>query len=289
MKKKIINVCGTARSGSTMVDLMLGNDQRAFSLGEIYAWFRPFRTHHFNIVCSCKKKKCPWEEIKVYNENEFYKKCFEILDVDVLVDSSKNLPWVIDNIKYAQKNGITVSNILLFKDPIKLYYSFWKRGRTTSQILKNGYVAYYKRFFQIGVPYISLNYNNLVADPSSTLEKLCKVLEIPYFFGKENFWEKEHHHLFGSLGTRKQVEISKSVIRKTEDYPQDFKDIIPKIEVEIKNDPNIQKILSKLRSCELQYSESLDKCVPHKPIWYYIAKAKQKVRKRFPKEWKYDQ
>jgi hypothetical protein len=46
-KKALILVCGAARSGTTMLDLMLGNSPDVFSYGEIYALFRPFRTHHF--------------------------------------------------------------------------------------------------------------------------------------------------------------------------------------------------------------------------------------------------
>lgn len=289
MKKILINICGTARSGSTMVDLMLGNDPRAFSLGEVYAWFRPFRAHHFNIICSCGQNNCPWEKLKTLKENEFYQKCFELLDVDTLVDSSKNLPWVIDNNIWAEENGITVRNVLLFKDPISFFYSFWKRGVPLEQARNNEFIKYYKRFFQTNIPFIALGYDNFVADPAITLENLCKVLEIPYFAGKERFWEKEHHHLFGSRGTRKQVEISKSEIRKKEDYPQEFKNIIPQFETGIAKDQTFQNILSKLKAHEMQNTKGQSKNLIHKPHWYYLMKAKQKVRARFPEKWGYNQ
>lgn len=78
-----------------MVELMLGNDQRAFSLGEVYAWFRPFRTHHSKIICSCGQENCLWDKLKNIKEHEFHKKAFEVLNVDILVDSSKN-PTLVD-------------------------------------------------------------------------------------------------------------------------------------------------------------------------------------------------
>lgn len=34
------------------------------------------------------------------------------------------------------------------------------------------------------------------------LESACSRLEIPYFFGKEKFWEKEHHLLGGNHSAR---------------------------------------------------------------------------------------
>jgi len=286
--KKLINICGTARSGSTMVDLMLGNDARAFSLGEVHAWFRPFRTHHFEIVCSCGGNNCPWDKLRDLSEQEFYQKSFSILDVEILVDSSKSLPWVIDNNVRARKEGFSVYNILLYKDPISFFYSFWKRGISIERARKYEFIRYYKRFFQANLPFISLNYNQLVSDPAKTLEQLCQILSIPYFEGKEKFWEKEHHHLFGSRGTRKQVENSKSKIRKNDEYPDEFKKIIPALEYENENDKLFQSILSNLKAHEMQKIDLLSNTVC-KPFWYYPLKLKQKVRQQFPEEWKYNQ
>jgi hypothetical protein len=69
--RKLINICGTSYSGSTMLDLIIGNDDKGFSLGEIYAWFRPYRTHHLNIKCSCDGIDCPWDKLKYIKEDDF--------------------------------------------------------------------------------------------------------------------------------------------------------------------------------------------------------------------------
>lgn len=289
MRKSLINICGAPRSGSTMVDLMIGNDPHAFSLGEVNAWFRPFRTHHFAIVCSCGQTGCPWEKLKFFKEHEFYKKCFELLDVDTLVDSSKDLPWIIDNNERAKDYDFNVHNVLLFKEPISFFYSFWKRGGSLKKAKQKFFIQYYKRFFQTGLPFISLSYDRLVSAPSATLKQLCDLLEIPYFPGKERFWEKDHHHLFGSIGTRKQVAASASKVRKHEDYPADFKQIIPNIKVDIENDVTFQTILSKLQANELNNHSSLQETTVSRPHWYYIVKAKQRLRKKFPKKWPYSQ
>lgn len=85
--KTLINVCGTARSGSTMLSLMLGNDSNAFALGEIAAWYRPFRIHHFKISCSCGQDPCPvWQQIQHIDEENFHEKAFEIFGVDFLIE-----------------------------------------------------------------------------------------------------------------------------------------------------------------------------------------------------------
>ncbi|MCF8095360.1 MAG: sulfotransferase [Desulfobacteraceae bacterium] len=269
-----------------MVDLILGNDPRAFSLGEVHAWFRPFRSHHFKIICSCGRKNCPWEQLKKFSEDEFYQKCFDWLDVDILVDSSKNLPWVIDNNLREKRNNITVYNVLLFKEPINFYHSYWKRG-TRIDKAREYFKKYYLRFFSANLPYITLNYNELVADPAGTIEALCNALEIPYFEGKERFWNKEHHQVFGSMGTRKQVEKAQSQIRKQEEFPPEYKKLIPAIRSDDEKDKILQDILCELKSNDLKLTNRTKSI--QKPYWYYLSKLKQKYRQRFPQEWKYDQ
>lgn len=287
-KKKLINICGTARSGSTMVDLMLGNDERSFSLGEVHAWFRPFRSHHFKIICSCGKEDCPWGLLKRLKEKEFYKKCYEILDIDVLVDSSKNLPWVIDNNLQLENKDIAVFNILLYKDPVSFMYSFWKRGMSIDKARDFEFIRYYKRFFTTNLSYIPLNYNRLIAEPEAILKQLCNMLDIPYFEGKEKFWEKKHHHLFGSMGTRKQIGKANAVIKQNEEYPEEFKRLIPGIEVDNEKNAALRNIVARLKANEMKPVSFRDKKI-RKPFWYYLSKVKQKVKQRFPEEWKYVQ
>ena len=183
---------------------------------------------------------------------EYWEKCFDILNVNILVDSSKNLTWVIDNNIRAKKDGFDVSNILLYKEPVSFFYSYWKRGFPIHKARHDIFVKYYKRFFQANLPFIALDYNKLVADPASILENLCQLLGISYFEGKERFWEKEHHHLFGSLGVRKQVESQSSAIRNKENYSLEFQNIIPDIEANNLRDKEFQGILPNLDIHEMR-------------------------------------
>ncbi|MBA4318319.1 MAG: hypothetical protein C0412_07955 [Flavobacterium sp.] len=288
--KTLINVCGTARSGSTLLDLILGNDRKGFSLGELYAWFRPFRTHHFQIKCSCDGSNCPWDKLKKLKEESFYENAFRTLNVDFLVDSSKDIPWVVDNNLLSRKNNIKVFNILLYKDPISFFYSFWKRGVSIQKAREAEFKKYYNRFFQTRLPFVSLNYNNFVANPEHTIQKLCALLGIPYFKDKTNFWEKQHHHVFGSMGTRKQTEEKASKIMSKEDYPLDYQKIIPQIKEETRNDLLFCNILEKLNYYDLCSHDEIEKSGEiKKPYWYFILKNKQKIKKHFPEKWKYDQ
>ena len=282
---KLINICGTARSGSTMLDLIIGNDERGFSLGEVHAWFHPFRTHHFQIYCSCKSDTCPWNQLKHYKKKDFYMEAFNTLKADFIVDSSKNLSWVIENNLWARQNGVKVYNILVYKEPISFFYSFWKRGLSIDKIRENTYIKYHKRCFESGLSFIVISYNEFVADPQNELKKLCLLLGIPYFKEKVNFWEKEHHQLFGSKGTRTQVQQGGSGIRANEDFPEEYIKIIGKIKKDNQSNKEFQYILNKLSS--LKDRENLNDEISikiRKPSWYYLLKLKQRIRKQLPEK-----
>jgi len=288
--RKLINICGTARCGSTMMDLIVGNDLRGFSLGEVNAWFRPYRKHHFKIRCSCDGSKCPWDNLKDLNEDLFFEKAFKILDVDFLVDSSKSIPWVVDNNINGKRKGIKVYNILLYKDPVSLFYSFWKRDVSIKRARENVFKKYYRRFFQANLPFISVNYNKFVADPQTALKKLCSLIDIPYFEGKEKFWEKEQHQVFGSMGTRKQVEKGNSTIKTKEYFPLEYENLIPKIKMENEKNIAFQHVIEKLGSHEMKADFDINHFQDiKKPYWYYMLNLKQKFKHRFPEKWKYDQ
>lgn len=135
---KLINICGHGRSGSTMLDLMVGHGDNAFSCGEVYAWFRPWRTHHRKIVCSCGIDPCPvWEKIKNVSEEKFHFNTCVKLGIDFVVDSSKELNWLIDTQTWAAKSGMDVLNVLIWKTPHEMAFSNWKRNRSPLQWVKS--------------------------------------------------------------------------------------------------------------------------------------------------------
>jgi hypothetical protein len=286
----LINVGGTSRSGSTMVHLILGNTADAFSCGEVMNWFRPVKTHHFKINCVCGKYPCPiWEKFETISEEQFYAIAFRELKVNFLIDSSKELSWLIDAWSWATTNEIKAFNIFVWKDPINLAYSFWKRGNDL-MFWRSQFVKYYKRVIEVGLPVLAVNYNDLTRNPRVKVAEICAALGMPYFEGKERFWEKEHHHLFGSLGVRRQVEAGNSIIKSKDKYPPDFEIYVDFLQKRIAADSRVQHIVEFLRQADVSLISSegsyTQQFLPHKPYppWYYIQRAKQLFRKHFPKK-----
>jgi len=284
----LVRVCGAGRSGTTMLDLMLGNANDAFSCGEVYAKYRPWLDYHYEAKCRCGQDPCPvWTKIGDVPEQEFHSACFNNLGVNFVVDSSKEICWLIDSQEWAVKRGIKVINLLVWKNPVNLAYSHWKRSGKLMW-WRRSFVRYYSKFLDAGLPFRSVYFNALVNDPKRKLEEVCDAVGMPYFSGKENFWERQHHYLFGSQGTYEQVVDKQSSIRGSEEFPPGFAEHVDDLSRRIARDSTIQSILKRLEEAEISSSRDFSPAeqvlLPAKPrpVWYYALKARQVARRYFP-------
>ena len=203
-----------------MLHLMLANGPEAFACGEIYAWFRPWRLNHFRTRCACGDLACPvWKRLSATTEETFHRDVMAILEVDFVVDSSKRINWVVDSNRWALEAGIAVHNVIIWKEPHDLAYSYWRRGRYEDW--RPVFLRYYREVLDAGLPILPVCYSDLVRSPASELRRICEAIGIPYWPGCEEFWAGEHHHLFGSGGVRKQVRAGESRIAPAE-FPPEF-------------------------------------------------------------------
>lgn len=200
MSKKVFIITGTGRSGSTLLDLMLGNDSKGFSVGEMYALFRPWRPHHMlrDRGCFCEDPSCNfWSDLKEQGEKDIYNNIFEKVGASFIVDSSKNPLWLKDQIKYSKDKEYQITPILIFKNPQEYAYSLYKRNKLEGW--KKGWINTHKRLFTILDDFISVKYKELAKNPDSKLQSICKEVGISYQKGRKKFWKNQHEHfLFGS-------------------------------------------------------------------------------------------
>ena len=272
-----------------MIDLMLGHSPDAFSCGEVVALFRPWRTHHFKISCSCGSSPCDiWEKLKGSPESSFHRNVLQKLKLDYVVDSSKNLCWLIDSNMWALQQGLTVINLLVWKKPQSIAHSHWKRKKNIQQ-WKSIFTKYYSRFLQTNLPFISLCYNDFVKDPSTSLKTLCEIIGMPYFPGKELFWKKQHHYLYGSAGVRKQILKGASTIRSSEAFHPEFLKHMDHLNKNIEKSNEVQKIMkaldqsSYLKVAPIKGNDSYLESI-QRPSWYYLDYPRRFFRRYFPKK-----
>lgn len=196
--KKVIQIASTNYSGSTMLDLMLSNDDRGFSCGEMYAMFRPWRPYHLHPRCRCGNPGCDiWERVRAYGEEKVYESIFKLCpQVDFIVDSSKFPIWLKDQQRYLRQSNLQCINVLIWKDPLEYAYACFKRRQIKGW--KERWISYHKKCISITPHWCSVRYRDLAQAPAETLAGLCEAIEIDYYPGKEFFWERRQHTLWGS-------------------------------------------------------------------------------------------
>ncbi len=260
--KKVIFVGSTSYSGSTFFDMTLANDPAGFSCGEVYAFFNPFRPHHINPQCGCGDEECRiWQIVKENGEDQIYQTIFKLKpEVNFIVDSSKDPYWIQQQTQTLTKQGIQTKNILIWKTPHELAQSFKKRGIYDEW--ERTWVVYHRLYYSLVGKWRSVKYEEYVNNPN-TLEEICRYLDIPYFEGKEKYWEKRHHLLFGNSSAR--IHLDKQPIAITEEItkresteyqqiyyrPVDDPDLMREIDRRMVDSPLISRILRLLNSYDI--------------------------------------
>ncbi len=285
-RKALVMILGAARSGTTMLDLMLGNADDVFSCGEVWCLYRPHRTHHFRPKCLCGDPECDvWANLSPYPASRFHAAALDQPGINFVIDSSKDLRWVLDSNDWARRSGIRVINVVTWKDPIDLAYSHWKRGRPVDHY-RGGFLRYYGRILDLGLPFVSIGYSRAIADPALALRALCEYIGMDYQPGREEFWQKRHHHLFGSAGTARQVSSGKSQLVVQREFPEDFVQQFERSQERNPDDPKLAEIVRHLEAHELGGKICSDDAGFEKPLlkpaWYYYHGVKSIYRKWFP-------
>ncbi|MBW2466723.1 MAG: hypothetical protein JRF02_05430 [Deltaproteobacteria bacterium] len=290
MQKTLINICGSERSGSTMLDLIIGNDPKAFSCGEAYALYRPWRKHHFQPACGCGRECEYLQEFKRTIEDRFHKLLFKKFGYDWVVDSSKDLTWIVDNQKWVFRNNGRVLNLVICKQPPTFTLSFLKRGKNRDY-WRMIFIRYYKHFLETELPFVSVCYDEFVQQPEKFIRLICTLVGMEYADIKMNFWEKEHHQLFGSGGTAGQVRAGASEIVRQVEIPPQFIGDVAAVRSRLADDREVGTIIGRLQQRDITAVDAEQESVFNterfgkKPLWYYKQKVALLLKRYFPESY----
>jgi hypothetical protein len=199
--KKVIFVGGTSYSGSTFFQLTLANDPRGFACGEVRPLFYPAKERHRYRACSCGDPSCTiWEKIKKQGEQHLYETIFDMFpEVDFILESSKNVHWIREQSARMRRSGYDVKHILIWKTPLEYAHSLQKRKRTDEL---GNWSRYHQLYYSLIDDWRAVQYARYTQNQQQLLQQVCDYAGIPYFPGKERFWERQHHSLGGNLSSR---------------------------------------------------------------------------------------
>ena len=195
--KRVIFIGGTSYSGSTFINLMLGNAPDAFSCGEVSFYFRPIKQKYLNPDCSCGNPDCTvWPQLKSKGEANLYENIFKMFPhINTIVDSSKNPLWINDMTRNLKDSGIACKNLLIWKSPEEFRLSRAKRGREHGW--RRAWINYHRSYFLLVKDFTIVKYSEIAKNPG-LLKPLCDCLDIPYHEEQDHYWEKIHHSLYGN-------------------------------------------------------------------------------------------
>jgi hypothetical protein len=231
-----------------MLGLMLASGDEAVSCGEAASWFRVARHRPDATVPDA------FAPLKDVSERTFHRHLMAYHDASFAVDSSKDLDWIIDHTQWAAESNLQIYNVLIYKAPVDIALSWWKRGEF------DGWYRYYLRYhlqmIYSGVDFWTVSYDDLVKAPRTTLRQICRLTGLPYFEGKEHFWNYDHELLgTNSSGVRDQLGSGHSEIKKPP-IPSDFRSLAKDVRHAARHDRLLQHLLHKLNDRDVNSVET---------------------------------
>ncbi|MCL4860441.1 MAG: hypothetical protein KJZ93_13585 [Caldilineaceae bacterium] len=195
--KKVIFVGGTSFSGSTLFHLMLANDPKGFALGEIRWLLYPQRAEHVNRLCGCGDPACTvWQQMRRAGGDRLYEAIFDLFpEVEFIVDSSKEPFWIQSQAETLARRGIEARHLLIWKTPLEFAASSKKRNRLPNW--DRDWINYHRLYVSLLPEWKAIAYAQLKRDEHA-LRMACEYAGIPWFDGKEAYWNRTYHAFGGN-------------------------------------------------------------------------------------------
>jgi len=163
LKKTIIFVSGNVRSGTTYLNIVLSNLEGAISLGEVHGLFYPIQEKHLKLIKILNQEGSEWSRIIEGGSKKLYQNLSrEFPEVKIFIDSSKDILWLMEQMKSIPKEEFNIIQILIHKQLKNLAISFYKRGMLDR--LNRVYVKYHRLYFSLVEDPIIVSYEQFVAE-----------------------------------------------------------------------------------------------------------------------------
>ncbi len=204
---KVCFICGAGHSGTTLLGLILGTHPNCFFCGEtentriLRDPNKPFGKG----VCKICGPDCAiWNGIE-YSPN-LYQQLSARTEKSVIIDSTKNIPWLEQQIETIRNTSNQPFLILMQRDGRAVLNSYIKRYperdvKTSIENWLNKIRTTNAMFDKFEYKKLKVRYEELATNSTSTSQNICQFLEIDYQPEMLNFYQQEQHPLGGNDGT----------------------------------------------------------------------------------------
>ncbi len=234
---KVIAILSTRYAGSTLLDYMLGSHKSALSLTELRAFItgerKPFSCKKCNPADSCPiySPSTTKKLLEIGPHSNLYRTIAEVSGANILIDSSKNIPWFRSTLKGLVKADVLILHIS--KSPEE--YGGSERSKYHKTSLRS-VEEIGRKWWQVNsqilqflsrspYPSLTIRYRDLISNPTDTLTEILTVLGEKYEDGMEYFWKYDHHPLWGNKGTRSHISGTDSIPNRWMDESELNKEI----------------------------------------------------------------
>ena len=242
MRDKVVFILGIGRSGSTMLDLMLGSHSEGFSLGEISKLseiygrnpspksFCPTGTfwedhfsqkdakslslglsgHRLHRFIPLKVERLLRETTRTDAVLNPYLLLHERIPQKLLIDSSKYPDWVAQRLQAREfRQGMLDYYVIhVVRDGRAVLNSYLRAyPDQTAESISQRWLS---NFMQCERVYESLpankrlrvRYEALATEPTAVMSNVCNFLNIPFEPDMLEYWKHEHYYIAGSRSAR---------------------------------------------------------------------------------------
>ncbi|MEM6823128.1 MAG: sulfotransferase [Verrucomicrobiota bacterium] len=242
MRNKVVFILGIGRSGSTMLDLMLGSHSKGFSLGEISKLpeiygrnpslksFCPTGTfwedhftqedakslalglsgHRLHRFIPLKFERLFRETTRTDAVLNPYLLLHKRIRQELLIDSSKYPDWVAQRLNAREfRQGIIDYYVIhVVRDGRAVLNSYLRAyPDQTAESISQRWLSNFMQCEQVfeSLPAnkrLRLRYEALATEPTAVMSDVCNFLNIPFEPDMLEYWKHEHYYIAGSRSAR---------------------------------------------------------------------------------------
>ncbi|MDJ1172839.1 sulfotransferase family protein [Roseofilum capinflatum] len=272
-RNKVVFVISMGRSGSTLVELMIGSHPDAFSLGEISKlpqmvqkgrdfWYPEDSTFWLDNFTKAELKQfaagmsnhrlhryIPLKLERLVREwlgnDEIlnpYTILFSKTKQSILTDSSKEVSWISNKLKAREFRQNKIDAYLLYnvRDGRAVINSYLRFKKDSIENLSHQWVNLFKEQSEFYNNFsedrkLAIRYEEMATNPHKVLQQICHWLDIEFVPDMIEYWKHDHHHVVGSRGANALIAKYKGKKQKNlESHGQYYQDPEFKIKLDMR-------------------------------------------------------